>query len=138
MASTPRRPDDFAAGRPGDPGLPADLNFGGPLDPALLPRPPWIRAYTRRRFLDVLSGGAAGTALGAFAGYRASTGRRGLRFEIFRDIAGEYRYRIRAANGNIIGTSGEGYKAKADCRHAVDLIQAGAAAAQVQDITGKK
>lgn len=138
MASNSNRPDDFASRRLGDPGLPADLSLGGTLDPALLPKPPWIQAYTRRRFLDVLTGGAAGTALGAFAGYRASTGQRGLRFEIFRDIAGEYRYRIRASNGNIIGTSGEGYKAKADCRHAVDLIQAGAAAAQVQDITGRK
>jgi len=29
--------------------------------------------------------------------------------EIFRDKAGEWRWRLRAVNGKVIGTSGEGY-----------------------------
>ena len=36
-------------------------------------------------------------------------------FEIFQDRADEYRWRLRAANGQIIATSGEGYTSKDGC-----------------------
>lgn len=57
------------------------------------------------------------------------------RFELFKDKAGEYRWRLLASNGKIIATSGEGYNAKADCRHGIELVKNDAPAAPVEEIT---
>jgi uncharacterized protein YegP (UPF0339 family) len=59
-----------------------------------------------------------------------------LTFEIFQDAKKEYRWRLKATNNLIIATSGEGYKAKADCRHGIELIRSGAKEARVEDLTG--
>ena len=48
------------------------------------------------------------------------------KFEIYQDNANEYRWRLKAANGKVMATPGEGYKAKADCKKAVESIKAGA------------
>ena len=61
----------------------------------------------------------------------------GLTFEVYKDKADEYRWRLKAANGRIIGTSGQGYEAKADCMHGIDLIQMGAAKAKVIELKAK-
>ena len=58
-----------------------------------------------------------------------------LTFEVYKDAKGEYRWRLKAANGEIIATPGEGYKAKADCLHGIDLIKEWAAKAKVEDDT---
>lgn len=42
---------------------------------------------------------------------------------IYKDAAGEYRWRYQAVNGRIIADSGEGYKTKKDCRHGLDLVR---------------
>lgn len=44
------------------------------------------------------------------------------RFEMFRDKAGEYRFRLRARNGKIILT-GEGYKQRAGCLNGIASVQ---------------
>jgi len=36
------------------------------------------------------------------------------KFEVYKDKRGEYRWRRKAANGNIVGASSEGYKSKKD------------------------
>lgn len=36
--------------------------------------------------------------------------------EIYQDKAGEWRWRIRSVNGNILADSSEGYKNQSDCR----------------------
>lgn len=36
-------------------------------------------------------------------------------FEVYTDKRGEYRWRRKAVNGQIVGASSEGYKKKADC-----------------------
>ena len=56
-----------------------------------------------------------------------------LTFEMFKDAKGEYRWRLKSANGKSIADSGEGYKAKADCLHGIDLIKEGAAKAKVDE-----
>jgi uncharacterized protein YegP (UPF0339 family) len=59
-------------------------------------------------------------------------------FEIYDDKTpgpGEFRWRLRADNGEIIADSGEGYKAKADCQHGIDLVKSEAPTAAVQDLT---
>lgn len=40
-----------------------------------------------------------------------------VNFEFYADKAGEYRWRLRASNGKILGDSGEGYKTLQDCQH---------------------
>src|SRR5690242_13182404 len=46
-----------------------------------------------------------------------------MKFEVYQDAAKEYRWRLKASNGQIMATGGQGYKAKADCRQAVKRIQ---------------
>jgi len=58
---------------------------------------------------------------------------RTLTFEVYKDAKGEFRWRLKATNGQVIGTSGDGYKAKADCTHAIDLIKEGASKATTDD-----
>ncbi len=55
-----------------------------------------------------------------------------MKFEIYKDKAGEFRFRIRATNGNILASS-EGYKAKASAQNAIDRIKSDAATAPVVD-----
>ena len=44
-------------------------------------------------------------------------------FEIYRDAKRDYRWRLRAGNRRIIADSGEGYRNRADCEHAIDLLR---------------
>jgi len=43
------------------------------------------------------------------------------KFEIYEDKSGEFRFRLKARNGEIIGT-GEGYKTKASCKNGIESI----------------
>ena len=61
----------------------------------------------------------------------------GLTFEIYKDARAEFRWRLKAANGKEIATSGEGYKKKEDCKHGIEIIQTGAATAKVEEKTEK-
>ena len=44
------------------------------------------------------------------------------KFEIYTDKAGEYRFRLKATNGTIIGV-GEGYKAKKSCVNGIESVK---------------
>ena len=55
------------------------------------------------------------------------------RFELYKDKAGEYRWRFVSGNGRIIATSSEGYKAKGDCQNGIELIKREAPSAQVEE-----
>jgi len=46
-----------------------------------------------------------------------------MTFEVYKDKAGEFRWRLKAANGATLATGGEGYKAKADAQHGIELVQ---------------
>jgi len=46
-----------------------------------------------------------------------------MTFWIYKDAAGEWRWRLRAANNQIIAVSGEGYKNKQDCIGAIGLVK---------------
>ena len=52
-------------------------------------------------------------------------------FELYRDNDGEFRWRLRARNGRVIASSGEGYKNKADAEHAIGLVKNASAATVV-------
>jgi uncharacterized protein YegP (UPF0339 family) len=58
-----------------------------------------------------------------------------LTFEVYKDAKGEFRWRLKATNGESIANSGEGYKAKADCLHGIGLIKEGASKATTSDKT---
>ena len=52
------------------------------------------------------------------------------KFEMYEDKAGEFRFRLKARNGEIIAT-GEGYKAKASCLNGIDSIRRNAPDAEI-------
>lgn len=79
--------------------------------------------------------GVLGSAPALGAESQAPVGASGLRFEIYRDTRRRFRWRLKAANGRVIATSGEGYAAKADCRNGIDRIREGAATATVEDLS---
>ena len=52
------------------------------------------------------------------------------KFEMYEDNAGEFRFRLKATNGEVIATS-EGYKAKASCKNGIESVVKNAADAEV-------
>jgi uncharacterized protein len=42
--------------------------------------------------------------------------------EIYRDAAGEYRWRVRASNGQIVADSAEGYVNRGDCERMLGAV----------------
>ena len=52
------------------------------------------------------------------------------KFELYADKRGEFRFRLKAANGQIIAT-GEGYKAKASCKNGIASIIKNAPEAEI-------
>ena len=52
------------------------------------------------------------------------------KFEMYQDKAGEYRFRLKARNGEIIGVS-EGYTAKASCLNGIESVQKNAPEAEI-------
>jgi uncharacterized protein YegP (UPF0339 family) len=47
----------------------------------------------------------------------------GATYEVYKDAAGEWRWRLRAANHRIIADSGDGYNKRQDCLHAIALVK---------------
>ena len=56
---------------------------------------------------------------------------RNPKFEVYVDKAGEFRFRLKAKNGQIIAT-GEGYKAKKSCFNGIESIRKNAASEIVE------
>ena len=52
------------------------------------------------------------------------------KFELYADKAGEFRFRLKAKNGQVIGTS-EGYKTKAGCQNGISSVKKNAAEATI-------
>jgi len=55
------------------------------------------------------------------------------KFEVYRDHAGEFRFRLKAANGQQIAAS-EGYTTKAACLSGIDSVKKNAACAPVVEL----
>ncbi|MBQ5754773.1 MAG: YegP family protein [Oscillospiraceae bacterium] len=53
------------------------------------------------------------------------------KFEIYQDKAGEFRFRLKATNGQIIATS-EGYKAMASCLNGIGSVKKNAPEAKIE------
>jgi len=56
------------------------------------------------------------------------------KFEVYQDKKGQYRFRLKAANGQVIAT-GEGYSTKKACMNGIASIRKNAADAKLDDQT---
>ena len=56
------------------------------------------------------------------------------KFEVYKDKAGEFRFRLKAGNGEIIAV-GEGYKNKASALSGIESVKKSAADATVVDLS---
>ncbi|WP_445468250.1 YegP family protein [Herbiconiux wuyangfengii] len=56
------------------------------------------------------------------------------KFEIYQSPNGEYRFRLKAGNGEIIAVS-EGYSSKASAKGGIESVQKNAPDADIDDLT---
>lgn len=56
------------------------------------------------------------------------------KFEVYTDKAGEFRFRLKATNGQIIAVS-EGYKAKASCLNGIESVKKNAPEAEIVKVS---
>jgi uncharacterized protein YegP (UPF0339 family) len=75
------------------------------------------------RFLCVAALAVGFSGLSADAGQKKDKDKSDLKFELYKDKAGEFRWRLKAANGAVLATPGQGYKAAADAKHSIELVQ---------------
>ena len=54
------------------------------------------------------------------------------KFEMYQDKAGQFRFRLKARNGKIIGSS-EGYTARTGCLNGIESVMANAAEAETEE-----
>jgi uncharacterized protein YegP (UPF0339 family) len=56
------------------------------------------------------------------------------KFQIFKDVNGKHRFRLRANNGEIIATS-EAYNSKQAAQDGIQAVKASASSASTEDLT---
>jgi len=49
------------------------------------------------------------------------------KFELYQDKTGQYRWRLRHSNGNIIAVASEGYASKASAARSIEIVRESAA-----------
>src|SRR3954462_14761928 len=54
-------------------------------------------------------------------------------FEVYKDKAGEFRWRLKAGNGQNIASSGEGYAEKRGCLAGIESVKRNAPAAKIEE-----
>jgi uncharacterized protein YegP (UPF0339 family) len=59
-----------------------------------------------------------------------------MRFEIYKGHSGEWRWRLRVQNGNVIADSAEGYEHRRDCERGIELVKT-CGSATVVDMSAK-
>jgi uncharacterized protein YegP (UPF0339 family) len=55
------------------------------------------------------------------------------KFEYYADKSGKFRFRLKAANGQIIATS-EAYESKSSCMNGIESVKANAGSAEVVEV----
>ncbi len=56
-----------------------------------------------------------------------------MKFVVYRDRIGEYRWRLVATNGRTVGDSGEGYDSRSNARRAAENVRGSAGSASIED-----
>lgn len=82
----------------------------------------------------VFAGSAAMSLESGKANEDKADGKASAKFEVYKDRGGEFRWRLRATNTQILATSGDAYKAKRDCLHAIESVKRAAANAPVEEM----
>ena len=57
------------------------------------------------------------------------------KFELYKDAAGKFRFRLKASNGQIIAT-GEAYESRASALKGIESVRSNASGAALDDQTG--
>ena len=57
------------------------------------------------------------------------------KFEIYQDNAGKFRFRLKAANGEVIAV-GEAYDSKDGCKSGIESIKTNAPIAEIVEVAG--
>jgi uncharacterized protein YegP (UPF0339 family) len=57
----------------------------------------------------------------------------GAKFELFTDKSGQWRWRLRHTNGNIIADGGEGYASRQKCKQGIESVKQNAPDAEIVD-----
>lgn len=60
-----------------------------------------------------------------------------LRFKLYLDARGEFRWSLLAGNNHILADSGEGYTTRLACQHNIDLVCSLNADTPVVEVTGE-
>jgi uncharacterized protein YegP (UPF0339 family) len=55
------------------------------------------------------------------------------KFELYKDSKGEFRWRLKSGNGQVIATGGEGYTSKAGALNGIEAVKRDAPAAVVDE-----
>jgi uncharacterized protein YegP (UPF0339 family) len=55
------------------------------------------------------------------------------KFELYKDGKGEYRWRLKSGNGQVIATGGESYTTKAGALNGIEAVKRDAAGANVDE-----
>ncbi|MBO0981724.1 YegP family protein [Microbacterium sp. SD291] len=56
------------------------------------------------------------------------------KFELYTDKSGEYRFRLKAGNGEVIALGSEGYSSKSSALNGIDSVKRNAADAEVVEV----
>jgi len=56
------------------------------------------------------------------------------KFELYTDAKGEFRWRLKASNGQTIATGGEGYSSKASAKNGIESVKKNAADAEIVEL----
>lgn len=56
------------------------------------------------------------------------------KFEVYQDAKKEWRWRLKASNGQTIATGGEGYSSKASCLNGIESVKKNAPAAEIEEM----
>ena len=56
------------------------------------------------------------------------------KFELYTDAKGEFRWRLKASNGQTIATGGEGYSSKANARNGIESVKKNAPDAEIVEL----
>lgn len=56
-----------------------------------------------------------------------------MTYHVYKDSGGRWRWRLKAANGQIVADSGQGYASKQSCKEGIDIVKSSADAAVVDD-----
>lgn len=58
-----------------------------------------------------------------------------MKFELYKDAKGKYRWRLKARNGKVVADSAEAYNRRADALKGIDLCMETCSATPVADLT---